>query len=95
MTYYDMLKNCAVGFFFFFFFKIENRVEVAGNPYLAVNSMIVTKEPLELANEGLILTMHTHYVLNKNIVLCLTDFMYTTCELKFTLSKNKINMTFM
>jgi len=53
--------------------------------------MIVSEEPLELANEGLIVNMRTHYVLNKNIVLCPTYLMYTTYELKFTLSKNNIN----
>ena len=66
-------------------------MEVAWNPYLAVNLVIVTKEPLELANEGLIINMCTHYVLNRNIVLCPTDLMYTTYEFKFTLSKNTIN----
>jgi len=53
--------------------------------------MIVTKEPLELANEVLIVNMCTHYVLNRNIVLCPTDLMYATYEFKFTLSKNTIN----
>jgi hypothetical protein len=62
----------------FFFSKILTEWKVAWNPYLAVNSVIVTKEPLELANEGLIVNMRTHYVLKKNIVLCPTDLMYTT-----------------
>ena len=34
--------------------------------------------------------VRTHYVFNRNIVLCLTDLMSTTYELKFTLSQNKI-----
>ena len=66
-------------------------MEVSWNPYLALSSLIVTKEPLELANEGLIVNMRTHYALNKNIVLFPADLMYATYELKFTLSKNKIN----
>jgi hypothetical protein len=53
--------------------------------------MIVTKEPLELANEDLIVNLCTRYVLNRNIGLCPTDVMYTTYKFKLTLSKNTIN----
>jgi hypothetical protein len=40
-------------------------MEVAWNSYFAVSSMIVTKEALELASEGLIVNLNTHYVLKK------------------------------